>query len=123
MSLQSRLADLITALGADYKRQNGASATATVATFTPTLALKQHALTGLTQTVLINSPGAGFDGQSIILRIKDNGTIRTINWHADYRAIGVTLPTATVASKTLYLGIRYNAADSKWDVLAVGKEA
>jgi hypothetical protein len=29
----------------------------------------------------------------------------------------------TVAGKTLYLGMIYNSADSKWDVVAVAQEA
>jgi len=58
-----------------------------------------------------------------VIRIKDNGTARAISYGSQYRAIGVTLPTTTVISKTLYLAMVYNAADTKWDVLAVGQEA
>jgi hypothetical protein len=35
----------------------------------------------------------------------------------------VTLPTTTVISKTLYLGMIYNSTDTKWDVVAVAQEA
>jgi hypothetical protein len=35
----------------------------------------------------------------------------------------VTLPTTTVISKTLYLGMIFNNADTKWDVVAVAQEA
>ncbi len=63
-----------------------------------------------------------FDGQKLVIRIKDDGTSKTITYDAIYRAIGVTLPTATVSSKTLYLGMLWNATDSKWDVVAVGQE-
>jgi hypothetical protein len=61
--------------------------------------------------------------QPLVIRIKDDGTARTISWNAIYRAIGVTLPTTTVISKTLYIGFMYNSVDIKWDCLAVSLEA
>lgn len=67
--------------------------------------------------------GTPVEGQRIVLRIKDNGTARAIAWGASWRAVGVTLPTTTVANKTTYVGAAYNAADSVWDVLAVGTQA
>jgi hypothetical protein len=67
--------------------------------------------------------GTPTDGQGLLVRIKDNGTARTIGYHTNIRALGVTLPTTTVISKTLYLGMKWNAADSLWDVLAVGQQA
>jgi len=72
----------------------------------------------------IASPsGTPTQGQKIMIRIKDNGTARSINWNAIFRAIGVTLPSTTVISKTHYIGCVYNSTDTKWDVLAVGQEA
>jgi len=67
--------------------------------------------------------GTPTDGQPLMLRIKDDGTARTLAFNAIYRAIGVTLPTTTVISKTLYIGCIYNSADSKWDVLGVNQQA
>ncbi len=58
------------------------------------------------------------NGQKLILRIKDDGTARNITWGAKYRAIQSALPSATTASKTLYLGFIYNSADTKWDLVA-----
>ena len=58
-----------------------------------------------------------------MIRIKDNGTARAISFGTKYRAIGVTLPTTTVVSKTLYIGGVYNADDDKVDVLSVAQEA
>lgn len=82
---------------------------------------------GLTGTITISTPtGTPTQGQQLMLRIKDNGTIRTINWTTTsgaYRAVGVTLPTATVANKTLYVGCIYNETDTFWDVIAVAQEA
>lgn len=76
--------------------------------------------TGLT---LANPKGAFAEGQSLMIRIKDNGTARSITFGSNYRAIGITLPTTTVISKTLYLGIIYNGTDSKWDILGINQEA
>lgn len=71
---------------------------------------------------LANPTGAFVEGQSLIIRIKDNGTARAITYGADYRAIGVTLPTTTVANKTTYLGCIYNSTDSKLDIVGVCTE-
>lgn len=83
-----------------------------------------HFVTSLGQALTINAPtGTPTDGQHFIIRIKDNGTARTIAWNSIFRAIGVTLPTTTVANKTVYIGLKYNATDTKWDVIAVAQEA
>lgn len=76
--------------------------------------------TGLT---LANPTGTFTEGQALMIRIKDNGTARSIAFDTNYRAIGVTLPTTTVISKTLYLGIIYNATDGKWDVIGYNLQA
>jgi len=76
--------------------------------------------TGLT---LANPTGTFKEGQALMIRIKDNGTAQTIAFGSNYRAIGVTLPTTTVISKTLYLGIIYNSTDAKWDVLGINQQA
>ena len=55
--------------------------------------------------------------------VKDNGTAQTIAFGTQYGAVGVTLPTTTVAGKVLYLGCVWNAAVTKLDVLAVAQEA
>ena len=72
---------------------------------------------------LANPTGTFAEGQSLIIRIKDDGTAQSITYGTNYRAIGVTLPTTTVLSKTTYLGIIYNDSDSKWDVIGVTTEA
>ena len=76
--------------------------------------------TGLT---LANPTGTFTEGQALMIRIKDNGTARSIAFDTNYRAIAVTLPTTTVISKTMYLGIIYNATDGKWDVLGTPQQA
>lgn len=86
----------------------------------------QFTITALAAAITSMSSGLSgtpTDGQRLLVRIKDNGTARAITWGTSWRAIGVTLPTTTVVSKTMYVGAVWNAADSKWDVLAVGQES
>lgn len=84
-----------------------------------------YAVTALAAAITMNAPsGTPTDGQKLLMRFKDNGTARAFtSWNSIFRAIGVTLPTTTVLGKTLYVLAVWNAADSKWDVLAVGQEA
>jgi hypothetical protein len=72
---------------------------------------------------LANPTGSWVQGQSIMIRIKDNGVARAINYDTNYRAIGVTLPTTTVINKTTYLGLIYNSTDGKWDIIGTTTEA
>lgn len=70
--------------------------------------------------------GTPTNGQKMIFRIKDNGTARTLTWTTgttnSFRVVGTTLPTTTVANKTLYVGCIYNSTDSRWDVVMVTQE-
>lgn len=77
-------------------------------------------ITALAANATIAAPtGSPVDGQSLMIRIKDNGTSRTLAYNAAYRAgTDVALPSATVVSKTMYLGFIYNASDSKWDFVS-----
>ena len=99
--------------------------TASSATPTPSANTDdQYNVTALAAGATFAAPsGTPTDGQKLTLRIKDNGTARTLAFNAIYRAIGVTLPTTTVISKTIYIGCIYNAADTKWDVVSVAQEA
>jgi hypothetical protein len=67
--------------------------------------------------------GTPVEGQKLIIRLKDNGSARGITFNAIFRAIGITIPTTTVASKITYLGLVYNSTDTKWDVIATKTEA
>jgi len=71
---------------------------------------------------LINPSGSPVQGQALIIRIKDDGTGRAISYGSEYRIIGTTLPTTTVANKTIYLRLIYNSTDTKWDVISVNEE-
>lgn len=133
MSLQSQLASLISSIGADVKDLDARldalvsiTTEASNAAPTPTGNFRQneHSITALAVTATIAAPsGTPANGNSLLIRIKDNGTAQTINWNAIFRAVGVVLPITTVIGKTLYVGAKYNSADSKWDALAVAQEA
>ena len=80
-------------------------------------------VTALAAGATFASPtGSPVNGQKLIFRIKDNGTARALAWNAIYRSLGGTLPDTTVISKTLYIGLIYNSADSKWDCVAVAQK-
>jgi hypothetical protein len=98
---------------------------ASAATVTPTADLSDlYTVTALAVPATIAAPtGTPTDGQRLLLRIEDNGTARVLTWNATYRVIGVTLPTTTTASKTIYVGCIYNSADVFWDVVAVTVQA
>lgn len=112
-------------VGTDIPARNPSiQSVASSATVTPTFADDSVIITaqaaGLT---LANPTGTAVDEWGISIRIKDNGTARSIAYGTQYRTLGVTLPTTTVISKTLRLGIIFNNADTKWDVVAVAQEA
>ena len=69
--------------------------------------------------------GTPVNGQRLMIRIKDNGTARLLTWNAIYVASGVSLPTTTVAGKTMALGFVYNTdnALNKWQLLGASQEA
>jgi hypothetical protein len=94
------------------------------ATVSPTFSDDQVNITAQAVALTLANPsGTAVDGWGIAIRIKDNGSARSIAYGTQYRALGTTLPTTTVAGKTLYLGMIYNSADSKWDVVTVAQEA
>lgn len=62
--------------------------------------------------------GTPANHNTLLIRIKDDGTSRTLAWNAIYRGGTVlALPTATTISKTMYVYFVYNSADSKWDIV------
>jgi len=89
----------------------------------------EYATTALANALTINADAnaSPADGQKMLFRFKDNGTARALTWTTgstnSFRAVGITLPTTTVASKIVYIGCVYNAADSRWDAVAVSQEA
>ena len=106
------------------------STTTSTATLTPDISsFDQYNLTAQLEGLTVAAPtGTPLDGNKLIIRVVDNGTTRSITWNSIYKGIGVTLPTATTANKTLYVGCIYNAYGSTlpgspnvptWDVIAV----
>lgn len=86
-------------------------------------AYDQYNVTALAVAATIAAPsGTPTDGQDLFFRFKDNGTARGLTWNAIFRAVSVILPTTTVINKVLYAWARYNAADTKWDVILVRQE-
>lgn len=70
-----------------------------------------------------NLTGTPVNGQTLIVRILDNATARTLAWGASFIARGVALPTTTVLSKYLYVGFLWNSTTSTWDCVASSQEA
>lgn len=84
----------------------------------------QYHVTALAAGAVFGAPtGVATNGQLLLYRIKDNGVGRSLGWNGIFRAVGVTLPTTTVATKTHYIGTVYNSADVKWDAIYVGAES
>lgn len=80
--------------------------------------------TGLTAGVTVaNHTGTPQNGQKLIVRLKDNGTSRTVGFGTAYIAGGVALPTATTAGKMTHLGFIYDTGASKWMLIASATEA
>lgn len=101
------------------------TSTTSASSLTPSIATADvYAYTALAANLTINAPtGTPVDGNKLLFRLLDNGVARTLTWNATYTAIGVTLPTTTTASKTTYVGCIYNAANTRWDVVAVSTQA
>jgi hypothetical protein len=122
-------ASIVTYSGAETltsKRINPRVSTtaSSAAAVTPDIsAYDQYNWTAQAAALTINAPtGTPVDGNKLMFRILDNGTARALDLTA-YTAIGVTLPTTTVANKTTYVGAVYNANNTRWDVIAVTTQA
>jgi hypothetical protein len=66
--------------------------------------------------------GTPVNGQHLTIRFLDNGTARGITWGASYASRGASLPTTTVISKYLYVGLIWNSTTSTWDCVATAQE-
>lgn len=93
---------------------------ATTATLTPNAATQDAtAITAQAGALTVAAPtNMPVNGQSLIIRIRDNGTTRAITWNAAYTAFNPTdLRTATVVGKTLLFQFIYNQTESEWQLL------
>lgn len=79
----------------------------------------EYTITALAASALLTNPtGTPTEGQTLLVRIKDNGTARALSFDTLYRfSTDQPAPTTTVINKTLYLGFTYNFTDTKWDCL------
>jgi len=80
-----------------------------------------YIVTALAEAATFGAPtGTPTQGQTLIIRILDNGTARALSFNAAYRfSTDLAAPTTTVISKTIYLGFAWNVQASKWDCLAI----
>lgn len=76
-----------------------------------------YTITALSTGATFGAPtGTPVEGQSLLIRIKDNGTDRSLGFNAAYRfSSDLPAPTTTIINKTLYLAFVYNEVDTKWD--------
>lgn len=65
-----------------------------------------------------NPTGTPSDGQQLIIRVLCGATPYSITWGAAYVNTSVTLPANGVASKTITVGLMYDATAGKWACLA-----
>jgi hypothetical protein len=83
-----------------------------------------HCITAQAEAAAFAAPsGTPANGDSLLIRVEDDGSNRALTWNAIYEAAGVTMPTTTTAGKKLYIGFIYNSTDSKWDCIASVEEA
>jgi hypothetical protein len=82
-----------------------------------------YELSAIANNTTFSTTGSPTNGHSMIIRFKDAGVSKTLTWDAIFVAIGVTLPSATVAGKWHYVGVKYNSNASKYHVLAVSVQA
>lgn len=77
-----------------------------------------------TNTTIANPTGSPVNGQVMVIRLKDNGTARTIAWGTDYSNIsGLDTLTTTVISKWHVVCCMYSTVASKWQVVSISTEA
>jgi hypothetical protein len=83
-----------------------------------------YSITALAANITsVTITGTPTNFQELIVRIKDNGTARTIAWGSSFEAKGVALPLTTVASKVLTVKFIYDTVTSKWGCVAYVNEA
>jgi len=81
-----------------------------------------YELSAVANATTFTLTGTPTNSQKIMIRFKDAGVAKALTW-TGFTAIGVTLPTTTVAGKWHYVGIEYNSAASQTHVIAVGVQA
>lgn len=77
-----------------------------------------YSITALAANVTIAATGTPTDFQKLIVRIKDNGTARTITWSGSFAQYGSSLPSITSGSSVLTAGFLYDVNPSLWGCVA-----
>lgn len=80
----------------------------------------EYYLTAIANATEISITGTPTEGQTIFIGLKDAGVAKALTW-TGITALGVTLPTTTVAGKQHIIGIKRIA--SAWYAIAVGVSA
>ena len=105
-------------------KSTGSTSDASSITPTGNYPENEYYVTALAQALTINAPsGTAVNGNTLLFRIKDNGTARALTWNAAYTFIGTTKPDTTVAGKIIYIGAIYNSTATKWEVVSINQEA
>ena len=76
-------------------------------------------ITGLAQAITSMSSGLSgtpVDGDTLRIRITDNGTARAITWGASFE--GLLLPPSTVASTELVVDLYWDVVNTQWSLLS-----
>jgi hypothetical protein len=68
-------------------------------------------------TITALTSGYEINGMLHILRVRDNGTARSLSFSGAFVKYKASFPTATVAGKWMYFTCRYNSSDSSWDIV------
>ena len=101
--------------------------TSTASSATPTPNYDTDAfyeLTALAAGATFGAPtGTPQNMQRLLIRVRDNGTARTLAWNAAYVDGGVTRPTTTVINKWTTIMYIYNSTISKLQCVGVAQEA
>lgn len=83
----------------------------------------EYVLSELAEAVTFNEPsGDPYDGQPLVVAIKDDGTARGITFNSTYFTWITTQVTSTIANKWVYIGLKYRLADLKWHIVAVRQQ-
>jgi uncharacterized Zn-binding protein involved in type VI secretion len=122
-AVDAKLAADTTATVTNKRNQKRVYNTTSTSSLTPEISTYDvFEITALAAGLTINnhSTSTPVAGEQMIFRIKDNGTAQTIAYGDKYRAsTDLAKPTTTTINKTLYMGFVWNAADSKWDLIAL----
>ena len=96
------------------------STTASTSSLTMDIAsFDEYAVTALTTSITLNA-ASGLEGDKLILRLKASSATQNISYTANVFRGGTDLPLPDIvlSSKTTYCGFRYNATDSRWDLIS-----